>query len=559
MPKQLLLRDAVNELVEPGHAVHFSFTHNRSHVLAYEVARRFAGETCLDLIATGLLDYAIVLEAAGAVRAGLGAFAGTTYPAAAPSPPMRALVARDGSDPHWTNLTVTLRLMAGALGLPAIPTRSLAGTNLAEGPGRASIANPFGDGALMLLEPLAADVAFVHVPVADTDGNAVVQGPMGEDLWGVWGAKRVIVSADEVVAPHELRRMTPSVGLPASLVDAVVHAPYGAHPQAQLVWDPRITSRPYAEDYCFRDDLRAAARKPPTLQRWLRDWVLGVDHDAYLGRLGAARLEALHVAVCTPSAAPAGAMVEDVSPSEAAAVNGVRWLVDRLQRDRRPQRPLFAGIGLAHLVAFAAARSAARLGVPAQLVAEVGMVGFEPPDGDPYLFSAANAGSAVIHADFVRMLGAVGGPRDHGTIAVLAAGQIDHRGRLNSTQSADGGFIVGSGGANDLASGAAELLVVVPLSKRRTVAKLPFVTAAPRRLQAVATDHGLLEPNESGELLLTAVVARSQDELHQAVKAAQTACGWPLQVANDLQRLDPPADIEVAMLRALDPQRRLLR
>jgi acyl CoA:acetate/3-ketoacid CoA transferase alpha subunit/acyl CoA:acetate/3-ketoacid CoA transferase beta subunit len=550
--------DAVREHVEPGAAVHFSFTHNRSHALACELARQFRGRRSLQLVATGVLDYAIVLAAAGALRSSVSAFAGMTYPAAAPSPPAAALASAAGSDPHWTNLTVTLRLMAGALGLPAIPTASLAGSGLVDGPGRAVVPDPFGDGTLTLLEPLRPDVAFLHAPVADTEGNTLVQGPLGEDLWGAWAARHVVVSAERVVSPAELRAMGPAAGLPASRVDAVVHAPYGAHPQAQFAWDARLGVRPYAEDYAFRDALRAAARDAGALERWLGEWVLDGDHTAYLGRLGSDRLRELHDAAEADAPPPREPVKAPVSASETAAAVGVRWLVERLRRDARPHRPLFAGIGLSHLVAFAAARAAERVGVPVQLVAEVGMMGFTPSDGDPYLFSAANVRSALLHADFVRMLGTVGGPNDHGTITVLAAGQIDRHGALNSSFAADGGFIVGSGGANDLAAGASELLVVVPLSPRRTAAELPFVTARPRRLRAVATDHGVLEPGEDGELRLTAVVAEA-GQVERAIDAARAACGWPLRTGERVTRLDPPSAPEVAALRVLDPERRLLR
>jgi acyl CoA:acetate/3-ketoacid CoA transferase alpha subunit/acyl CoA:acetate/3-ketoacid CoA transferase beta subunit len=552
------LDEAVRSHVTDGDSVHFAFTHNRSHAFAHELARQFAGRRSLHLIATGLLDYAIVLEAAGCLAHASSAFAGTTYPAAAPSPPMQALAARPGSDPHWTNLTATLRLMAGALGMPAIATHALQGSGLAEGDARAVVTSPFDGTPMMLLAPVRPDVAFLHAPVADTDGNVRIQGPGGEDLWGAWGARRVLVSADVVLAPDELRALGPGPGLPAMRVDAVVHAPYGAHPQAQFVWDPRLPVAPYAEDYEHRDALRAAARDPQALHDWLAEWVLGLDHEAYLDRLGPDRLDALRAAAHDGPAPRAPDEATPVSTSEKAAAIGTRWLHRRLVDDARPGRPLFAGIGLSHLVSFAAARRAERDGVAPQLVAEVGMMGFRPPDGDPYLFSAANASSAVLHADFIRMLAGVGGPVDRGTIAVLATGQLDRHGRLNSSWSADGTFIVGSGGANDLAAGAAELLVVVPLTARRTVADLPAATAVPRRLAAVATDRGVLVPGDNGELELAMVVAASDADLRDACEQARGSCGWPLRISERLERMEPPSPGEIGALRAFDPERRLL-
>ena len=67
MSKLTTLAEAVRASVAPGDTVLFSFTHNRSHAAAFEVARQFRDQRCLTLVATGLLEYASILVAAGAV------------------------------------------------------------------------------------------------------------------------------------------------------------------------------------------------------------------------------------------------------------------------------------------------------------------------------------------------------------------------------------------------------------------------------------------------------------------------------------------------------------
>ena len=69
---------------------------------------------------------------------------------------------------------------------------------------------------------------------------------------------------------------------------------------------------------------------------------------------------------------------------------------------------LFAGIGISHLVSFAAAKLLGQRGLETQLVAEVGLVGFEPPPGDPYIFSAGSCATSVVHTDFVHTLAVEG-------------------------------------------------------------------------------------------------------------------------------------------------------
>jgi glutaconate CoA-transferase, subunit B len=63
----------------------------------------------------------------------------------------------------------------------------------------------------------------------------------------------------------------------------------------------------------------------------------------------------------------------------------------------------------------------------------------------------------------------------------------------------------------------------------------------------VITDFGILEPDVgTRELVLTG--------LHpgMSVEGAQEATGWPLRVADEVITCAPPADAELAALRALE-------
>lgn len=556
MSKQVSLAEAVQRTVEPGATVLFAFTHNRSHAAAFEVARQFRDRRCLDLVATGLLEYAAVLVAAGAVRRLESAFAGNTYPAPAPSRPLgEAIDGTPGSDPDWTNLTMTLRLMAGAMGWPFVPTSSLAGSGLWGRPGRAEVDDPFGGGKVPVIAPLRPDVAFLHVPIADTLGNAVIHAPDAEESWGVFASRRVVVTAERVVAPEVLRALGPRSGIPASQVDFVVEAPFGAHPQGQFVWTAEEGVASYADDYEARLQLRKLSRDPRALRGWVEEWVFATDHRGYLERLGEARLARLRAEAESPPSAPA-APDAPASPEERAAVLAMR--AAHAEVVAGGARTLFAGIGLAHLAAWGAERALRAEGVPVDLVAETGMVGFRPRPGDPYLFNRPNAASALFHGSFVRTLGVLAGPRARGCLALLAAGQIDRRGNVNSSRSADGRLIVGSGGANDLASGGAEVLVVMPLKPGRFAAELPFVTTPIRRLAGVATDLGLLGRDPAtGALRVLAVTCEAGRE-QETVDELRRRAGYPLPVADGLLREDPPRPDELALVRSFDPQRQLL-
>jgi len=76
---------------------------------------------------------------------------------------------------------------------------------------------------------LNPDVAFLHVHQADVFGNARIFGTNLFALEAALASFRVIVSAEEIVESDEFRKDPMRTTVPYFLVDAVVHAPFGAY------------------------------------------------------------------------------------------------------------------------------------------------------------------------------------------------------------------------------------------------------------------------------------------------------------------------------------------
>jgi glutaconate CoA-transferase, subunit B len=133
-------------------------------------------------------------------------------------------------------------------------------------------------------------------------------------------------------------------------------------------------------------------------------------------------------------------------------------------------------------------------------------------------------------------------------VAFLGAAQVDRRANLNSTVIGDYHHpktrLPGAGGAPEIATGCAEVVVIAPHSKRTFVEKLDFKTTTGARTTLVITDLGVLEPVD-GELTLTT--------LHPGVTAEQVqeATGWELKVLDSLQVSEAPSAEELAALREL--------
>ena len=125
----------------------------------------------------------------------------------------------------------------------------------------------------------------------DKEGNTIVFNPSveGVALWGAYASKNgVIVTVEKIVDSNFIRRHSYLVKIPGYLVRAVVELPFGAHPSALYV--PESFGGGYAEDYDFIVEFREAARREETLEKWIDEWVLGVNHEKYLEKLGFERL-----------------------------------------------------------------------------------------------------------------------------------------------------------------------------------------------------------------------------------------------------------------------------
>ena len=164
-----------------------------------------------------------------------------------------------------------------------------------------------------------------------------------------------------------------------------------------------------------------------------------------------------------------------------------------------------------------------------QLTAEIGLWGYEPTPADPFVLNHRNFPSATMLGDAAMVLQTlVGGPGTV-TIGCLGGAQVDRYGNVNSTQIPGGPFLVGSGGGNDVASVAAEVVVVATLTPQRTPPECGYVTSPGRAVRALVTDLGRLEKPDAGRGARAHVRCRPDPEpLAERVERARAACGWPL-------------------------------
>lgn len=294
MSKLATMRDAVAELVPDGSSVAMGTCLESMIPFAagHELIRQERRDLTLigpisDILFDQLIGAGCVarIEAAwvGNVSAGLG----HAYRRAAERRRPRPIEIVDHS-----NLSIALGLHAAALGVPFLPTRSLLGSDIAEGsPAFDGLTDPRTGDRLLAVRAVRPEVAIVAVQRSDEDGNAHAWGNLGVTHEAVQAADRVILLAEEIVDGDVIRSDPNRVLVPGFRVSAVVHAPGACHPSP-------VQGR-YRRDHGSYAAYHEATRDEEGFGAWLREWVIDVpDRAAYLELLGDrwAELRDLHEA-----------------------------------------------------------------------------------------------------------------------------------------------------------------------------------------------------------------------------------------------------------------------
>ncbi len=549
------LSEAVERHVRPGDTIHVMLGHSRWTAAAREVARQFWGrDPGFTLVMVSLGSLGAMFFRGGLLRRVVTAYSGDSFPTYTPNPVFQAAYSSGEVEvEHWSILTFAQRLEAAARGLPAVVTSSVGGSSMELNPGYARVDSPFG--MLGLLAPLVPDVTLLHGALADRSGNVVISEPMLEGAFGAWAARRGVIATVEKVV-DSLEYLGHRAQVPAHRVLAVVEAPFGAHPGG--LYAPGLPVESYGEDIPFWVEAREACRGD--FDAWARTYVLGPsDHAEYLEILGRERLEALRRRA-DPGSWREDAAAHPMTASEPAsaweraaglAAREVCRTVEELGADA-----VLAGAGVANLAAWVGVEAARSAGSRVLLTAELGMLGYSPTPADPYIFNHRVFPGTPLLADAGAVLGMiVGGPGTR-TIGCLGAAEVDSEGNLNSTLVPDGPFLVGSGGANDVASRADGCVVVTLARPGRLVERVGYVTSPGQRVVSVVTDLGVLR-RQDGVLRIAAVPA-GDGSLEDRVREMASGCGFTPLVAREVEELAPLSSEEVLSLRRYDPERLFL-
>lgn len=173
-----------------------------------------------------------------------------------------------------SNLSLNLRIMAGALRIPFIPSYSgIWGDLRKDG---MMLEDPYNPGdEVALLQALVPDISVVHVPFSDERGNGFILGSVYYDFWTGRAGRDVILIVDRIV-DTEMSRNYPNLAIiPGATVSAVVPWYMGAWP----------TNSPglYGEDLEHAAEFCKLSKNTSNLKEYIDKYVYSYsDHGEYL-------------------------------------------------------------------------------------------------------------------------------------------------------------------------------------------------------------------------------------------------------------------------------------
>lgn len=187
---------------------------------------------------------------------------------------------------EWSHLGIGLRYKAGAMGVPFLPTVSMLGSDIGARLDLAEVTCPYTGARLNAVPSLNPGVALVHVQRADRLGNAQIDGYQLMDADLVLAARRVVITAEEIVDTGAFRRDPARTVIPGFAVDAVVHQPMGAYPH-------ECYGRYEADLDAFTAYMEAVkADGIDGARAYVEEITAHPDHDAYLASIDPGRLDA---------------------------------------------------------------------------------------------------------------------------------------------------------------------------------------------------------------------------------------------------------------------------
>jgi acyl CoA:acetate/3-ketoacid CoA transferase beta subunit/acyl CoA:acetate/3-ketoacid CoA transferase alpha subunit len=561
--KFLSLNEAVRQYVKPGFALHLAAGVGGPSAAIREIIRQFFGKNPgFTLIQGTITGHALNILQCQLVNKIIFTACVDISSSGRPSKIMQKIWAEKRIPvENWSLLSLQQRLMASAMGLSCISTRSLSDSDLAidNQHNFVEMVDPFNSqNKIGLLRALKPDLSIVHGCVADVEGNTILTAPYADDIWGPLASKNgVLVTVEKIVSSEFIQQHAALVKIPGHLVNSVSLAPLGLHPFSMA--NPGIPDfAEYETDMDFLQQYHDASTDETTLNGWIKEWILDCStNEEYLNKIGQEKITSLKQKRFFEIAQPA--LEKNVTPAvyqekfteeEMMIIAASREIIKTILE--KNHRVVMVGVGAPGRAVLMAYYQLQRKGYDVKLITGSGRFGYEPLKGE-----LATQGNAAIHTskmltDTIMTQGVFVAGGNSRCLSVLGAGQIDKFGNINSMLTVKREFLIGSGGAND-AMNAQEVIIMLNQSKDRFPEILAYTTGTGKQVTKVITNLGIFTKSIGrNQLTLTACFPDGSTlPVKDKIQRIQERCGWTLKVADQIEELPLPWNYEIELLRGI--------
>jgi len=288
MNKVIEISVAVRKYILPGMTIQAGASYAFPNAFFREIIRQFYGKnpgfTVISSVAVSA-NIALMVHA-GLCKKIITSFAGDGCPYPSPNPVFQNTCKnREVEFENWSMLTLTMRLVAGAMELPFLPTKSILDSSMLQDnlENFSVIEDPFEKEKVGLVRALKPDISIIHGFVSDEEGNVLITPPYATSLYGAMAAKNgVIATVEKIVDKNLIKKYSYLQKIPSHRVIAVCEVPFGAHPSGNHNYTIEEMDG-YSEDSKFYLELRRACQKDEDLDKWIQFWILDCKtNDEYL-------------------------------------------------------------------------------------------------------------------------------------------------------------------------------------------------------------------------------------------------------------------------------------
>ncbi|MGB9839285.1 CoA transferase subunit A [Thermovenabulum sp.] len=188
---------------------------------------------------------------------------------------------------EYTGMSMSLRFLAGSMGVPFIPTKTLLGTDMLrilveKNDDAVRVENsPFDGERYVYLKAIQPDFAVIHAQYGDEKGNVIIEGPYW-DVETAKSAKKLFVTVEKIVSTEFIKRFPEKVVIPSMYTSAVIEMPFGAFPTSVYKF--------YDYDQKFLMQYAEINKNKDEFEKFINEFVFGTkDFVEFLEKIGGIR------------------------------------------------------------------------------------------------------------------------------------------------------------------------------------------------------------------------------------------------------------------------------